>query len=97
MGYNGPVRRFDWGSMTSYVDWQATSSQRYTTTDWVHSNDGSIVVPIRYETSIGTRNQDIAEALRQEGYNPADFYSRTEDYAERKGDKDGFHTSSGPY
>lgn len=96
MGYPGPVRRFDWSTWTSEVDVEATVTQRYYTHDYVHGNNGEIV-RIDYETSLSTNKQDITQALRDHGYNPADFYSRTDDYAERRGDKDGYRTSSHPY
>lgn len=97
MSYPGPVRRFDWGTFTSCVDYEATVSQRYDTTDYVWANDGSHCVRIDYNTSLSTNKQDITQALRDAGHNPADYYSTTIDYAEHPGDKNGYHTSSHPY
>lgn len=60
-----------------------------------HSVDGSVSVPVQVDTTLGQCNRDVAkEAARLSGLKFEDFWSKTVDYAERPGDKDGVHTSS---
>lgn len=84
-----------WEGLTRVVDYDKLFSQVYTHRCIAHSVDGQTNVKVKVDTTLGNRSKDVAkEAARLSGRHFNDFWSKTVDYAERPGDKDGVHTSS---
>lgn len=92
MEYQAPRK---WVGLTRVVDYDKLRTQVYTHRCIAHSVDGTTSVAVEVDTTLGNRNRDVAkEAARLSGRHFNDFWSKTVDYAERPGDKDGVHTSS---